>query len=169
MKSRRSQIRNYAKSSTDCRRENKQAGVKVQQILLKVARKDLDAQVEQKAKDLIAKAAAATSRKPQKKSLLTWRAETPKIPLQLRPAVICRGQSRRTRTRSMRFTIALSIWNRRTIFDIPIKYAGNWYILRRGESVPKTFEETKPELSGLAAKPRGYAAAAKLAERPRTV
>jgi len=28
--------------------ENKQAGVKVQQILLKVARKDLDAQVEQK-------------------------------------------------------------------------------------------------------------------------
>lgn len=36
--------------------ENKQAGVKVQQILLKVARKDLDPQVEQKAKDLIAKA-----------------------------------------------------------------------------------------------------------------
>src|SRR5215212_717146 len=31
----------------------KQAGVKVQQILLKVARKDLDAQVEQKAKDLL--------------------------------------------------------------------------------------------------------------------
>ena len=35
--------------------EFKQAGVKVQQILLKVARKDLDAQVEQKDKDLIAK------------------------------------------------------------------------------------------------------------------
>ena len=33
----------------------KEAGVKVQQIVLKVARKDLDAQVEQKAKDLIAK------------------------------------------------------------------------------------------------------------------
>src|ERR1043165_1182063 len=33
----------------------KEAGVKVQQILLKVARKDLDAQVEQKAKDLITK------------------------------------------------------------------------------------------------------------------
>ena len=39
--------------------QGKQAGVKVQQILLKVARKDLDAQVEQKAKDLIAKAVAA--------------------------------------------------------------------------------------------------------------
>ena len=35
--------------------EFKEAGVKVQQIVLKVARKDLDAQVEQKAKDLIAK------------------------------------------------------------------------------------------------------------------
>ena len=33
--------------------QGKQAGVKVQQILLKVARQDLDAQVEQKAKDLV--------------------------------------------------------------------------------------------------------------------
>ena len=40
--------------------EHKQAGVKVQQILLKVARKDLDAQVEQKAKDLITKARGTT-------------------------------------------------------------------------------------------------------------
>jgi peptidyl-prolyl cis-trans isomerase D len=40
--------------------ENKQAGVKVQQILLKVARKDLDAQVEQKAKDLVTKLRGTT-------------------------------------------------------------------------------------------------------------
>src|SRR4030095_7622506 len=39
--------------------DSKQAGVKVQQILLKVARKDLDATVEQKAKDLIQKINAA--------------------------------------------------------------------------------------------------------------
>src|SRR5215510_8028817 len=39
--------------------EFKEAGFKVQQILLKVARKDLDAQVEQKAKDLIVKLAKA--------------------------------------------------------------------------------------------------------------
>ena len=38
----------------------KQSGVKVQQILLKVARKDLDQQVEKKAKDLIEKARAAS-------------------------------------------------------------------------------------------------------------
>src|ERR1041385_60978 len=39
------------------RPEFKEAGIKIQQIVLKVARKDLDAQVEQKAKDLIAKLA----------------------------------------------------------------------------------------------------------------
>src|SRR5215217_8826111 len=38
----------------------KQAGVKVQQILLKVARKDLDAQVEQKAKDLLGRLRGAS-------------------------------------------------------------------------------------------------------------
>ena len=42
-------------SLTSSTPEFKQAGVKVQQIVLKVARKDLDAQVEQKAKDFIAK------------------------------------------------------------------------------------------------------------------
>ena len=51
------------------------------------------------------------------------------------------------------------------VSDIPIKYAGNWYILRRGESVPKTFEEAKPELLASLRNRRGYVAAAKLAER----
>ena len=51
------------------------------------------------------------------------------------------------------------------VSDIPIRYAGNWYILRRGESVPKTFEEAKPELLASARNSRGYAAAAKIAER----
>jgi peptidyl-prolyl cis-trans isomerase D len=51
------------------------------------------------------------------------------------------------------------------VFDIPIKYAGNWYILRRGESVPKTFEEMKPELLASLRNRNGYSAASKLAER----
>jgi len=51
------------------------------------------------------------------------------------------------------------------VSDIPIKYAGNWYILRRGESVPKTFEEAKPELVASLRNRKGYVAAAKLAER----
>ena len=51
------------------------------------------------------------------------------------------------------------------VSDIPIRYAGNWYILRRGESVPKTFEEAKPELMASARNRKGYSVAASLAER----
>ena len=51
------------------------------------------------------------------------------------------------------------------VSDIPIKYAGNWYILRRGESVPKTFEEAKPELLASLRNRKGYVAAAKIAQR----
>ena len=49
------------------------------------------------------------------------------------------------------------------ISDIPIKYAGNWYILRRGDSVPKTFEEAKQELLVSLRNRRGYSVAFKLA------
>jgi parvulin-like peptidyl-prolyl isomerase len=49
------------------------------------------------------------------------------------------------------------------VTDVPIKYAGNWYILRRGDSVPKTFEEAKQELLVSLRNRRGYEAAFKLA------
>ena len=56
----------------------KEAGVKVQQIFLKVARKDLDAQVEQKAKELIAKLRGPNGQQP-KKHLRKQPEETQKI------------------------------------------------------------------------------------------
>ena len=51
------------------------------------------------------------------------------------------------------------------VSDIPIRYLGNWYILRRGESVPKTFAEAKPELLVSARNSRGYNAAFQLAQK----
>ena len=42
--------------------------------------------------------------------------------------------------------------------DIPIRYGGNWYILRRGESVPKTFAEAKPDLLVSLRNRHGYGA-----------
>jgi len=144
--------------------ENKQAGVKVQQILLKVARKDLDAQVEQKAKGLIEKAMAATPDTAEKVF-----------------ADLARGNSEDPATAKTGGYLARpyrknpnkidSLYDRTVdmqpgdVFDIPIKYAGNWYILRRGESVPKTFEEAKPDLLASLRNRRGYVAAAKIAER----
>jgi parvulin-like peptidyl-prolyl isomerase len=142
----------------------KQAGVKVQQILLKVARKDLDAQVEQKAKDLIVKATAASPETSEKvfADLARGNSEDPAtakdggfLP---RPVKKNPNKINGLYDRTLDMTPG-------AVSDIPIKYAGNWYILRRGDSVPKTFEEMKPELLASLRNRNGYSAASKLAER----
>ncbi len=51
------------------------------------------------------------------------------------------------------------------VSDIPIRYAGNWYILRRDEAVQQTFEEAKPTLLVSARNRRAFAVASKLADR----
>ncbi len=142
----------------------KGAGIKVQQIVLKVARKDLDAQVEQKAKDLIAKARAASPETSEKVF-----------------ADLARGNSEDAATAKSGGYLASpykknpnkinGLYDRTIdmqpgdISDIPVRYAGNWYILRVGNSVPKTFEEAKPDLLASLRNRKGYAVAAKLAER----
>ncbi len=142
----------------------KEAGVKVQQILLKVARKDLDAQVEKKAKDLITKL-----RGPQGKATQEAFAEA------------ARGQSEDPTTARNGGFLAKpfkknpnkpdSLYDRTVdmqvgeVSDIPIRYGGNWYILRRDESVQKTFAEAKPELLVSARNSRGYNSAFQLAQK----
>src|SRR5215217_1524510 len=147
--------------------EFKKSGVKVQQIVLKVARKDLDAQVEQKAKDLIAK-------------LGTPGGETPEAAF----AEAARGNSEDPATAKNGGFLATpfkknpnkphGLYDRTIdmqpgqISDIPIRYAGNWYILRRGDDVPKSFEEAKPELLVSLRNRRGYGAAFQIAQKAKT-
>ena len=144
--------------------EAKQAGVKVQQILLKVARKDLDSQVEQKAKDLIAKISAASldTREKVFSDLARGNSEDPETaknggylprPFKKNPNKIGDLYDR---------TLDMQPGD---VSDIPIKYAGNWYILRRGDAVPKTFEEAKADMLVSLRNRKGYAAAAQLAGR----
>ncbi|HUS10993.1 MAG TPA: SurA N-terminal domain-containing protein [Pyrinomonadaceae bacterium] len=144
--------------------ENKQAGVKVQQILLKVARKDLDAQVETKAKDLITKARAASAETGEKvfADLARGNSEDPATaksggylprPFRKNPNKVDGLLDR---------TVDMQVGD---VSDIPIRYAGNWYILRRGEAVPKTFEEAKTELLVSLRNRKGYVEAAKISER----
>ena len=47
----------------------------------------------------------------------------------------------------------------------PISYQGRYFILRRGEAVPKSFEEAKKELDVSLRNRRAYAAAAELAQK----
>ncbi|HVQ36888.1 MAG TPA: SurA N-terminal domain-containing protein, partial [Pyrinomonadaceae bacterium] len=144
--------------------ENKQAGVKVQQILLKVARKDLDAQVEQKAKDLIAKANAASPETAEKVFADLARGNSEDPATAKTGGYLPRPVKKNPNKVDALYDRAVDM-EPGVVSDIPIRYAGNWYILRRGESVPKTFEDMKPELSASLRNRNGYSAASKLAER----
>jgi peptidyl-prolyl cis-trans isomerase D len=143
--------------------EHKQAGVKVQQIFLKVARKDLDATVEEKAKGLVEKARAAEKDKAEQVfgDLARGNSEDPATAKNggLLGRVVKKNPNK------------IDALYDRTVDmqpgDItdPIKYAGNWYILRRGDAVPKTFEEAKPELLVSARNSKSFSVVSKLAER----
>lgn len=144
--------------------EYKDAGVKVQQIVLKVARKDLDAQVEQKAKDLITKL-----RGPDGQTTEAAFAEVAKGNSE-DPATASSGGflNRPFKKNDQKphglydRTVDMQVGE---ISDIPTRYLGNWYILRRGDNVPKTYEDAKPELLVSLRNRRGYGAAFQLAQK----
>ena len=151
----------------DCRLPNKQAGVKVQQILLKVARKDLDKQVEEKAKDLIKKA-RGTGTKATKEAFAELARGNSEDPATAKNGgFLSRLVKRNPNKPDALYDRALDM-EPGDVSDIPIKYAGNWYILRRDESVQQTFEEAKPTLLVSSRNRRAYVVAAKLAERAQT-
>lgn len=143
---------------------NKQAGVRVQQIVLKVARKDLDAQVEQKGKDLIAKALAASPETAEKVFADLARGNSEDPATARNGGYLPRPHKKNPNKIDALYDRTLDM-EPGQVFDIPIKYANAYYILRRGDAVPKTFEEAKPELLASLRNRKGYAEAAKLAER----
>jgi len=144
--------------------EAREAGVKVQQILLKVARKDLDAQVEQKAKDLIEKARAASPDTGEKVFADLARGNS-EDPATAKTGGYLARPYRKNPNKSDGLYDRTVDMQQGDVSDIPIKYGGNWYILRRGESVPKTFEQAKPDLLASLRNRKGYVAAAKVAEK----
>ena len=142
----------------------KEAGVKIQQILLKVARQDLDSQVEQKAKDLIAKL-----RGPDGTSTEQAFAEAAKgyseDPATARNGGFLAAPFKKNPNKAHGLYDRAVDMKVGEVFDIPIRYSGNWYILRRGDSVPKTFEQAKQELLVSLRNRRGYGVAFQLAQK----
>ncbi|MCM3870224.1 MAG: peptidyl-prolyl cis-trans isomerase, partial [Pyrinomonadaceae bacterium] len=136
----------------------------VQQILLKVARKDLDSQVEEKAKELILKA-RGTSGKPTKETFAELAKGNSEDPATAKNGgFLARLVKKNPNKPDGLYDRAVDM-EPGDISDIPIKYAGNWYILRRDESVQQTFEEARPTLVVSARNRRAFAVAAKLADR----
>jgi peptidyl-prolyl cis-trans isomerase D len=147
--------------------EYKQAGVKVQQILLKVARKDLDPQVEQKAKDLITKLRGTNGLVTEEAFAEAARGHSEDPATAKNNGFLARPFKRDDSKPHGLYdrTIDMKVGE---ISDIPIRYSGHWYILRRGEEVEKTFEEAKPELLISLRNRRGYGAAFQLAQKAHT-
>jgi peptidyl-prolyl cis-trans isomerase D len=145
----------------------KEAGVEIQQILLKVARKDLDAQVEQKAKDLITKLRGATGETTKEAFAEVAKGNSEDPATASRGGLLEKPYKKNENKPHGLYDRAVDM-RPGEISDIPIRYGGNWYILRRGDSVPKTFAEAKPDLLVSLRNRKAYGEAFKLAQKAHT-
>jgi len=143
--------------------EFKQAGLKVQQIVLRVARPDLEETVKEKADGLVAKARGAAGTATEDAF-----------------AELAKGNSEDAATAKNGGRLAGLVKKNpnklddpyQKVLDLqpgevtdPIKYKNAYYVLRRGDAVPKTFEQAKEELKVSLRNRRGYTIAQKLAQR----
>jgi peptidyl-prolyl cis-trans isomerase D len=142
----------------------KEAGVKIQQIVLKVARKDLDSQVEQKAKDLIAKLTKGTRQATEEAFAEAARGNS-EDPASARNNGFIAAPFKDNPNKPHGLYSRTTTMSEGEVSDIPTRFGGNWYILRRGAAVPKTFEQAKPELLVSARNQRGYNAAFDIAKK----
>lgn len=143
--------------------EYKQAGVKVQQIVLKVARPDLDATVKAKADELVSKARGAqeTTTEEAFAELAKGNSEDPTT---AKNGGRVNGVVKKNPNKSDDPYQQVLDLQPGDVTDA-IKYKNAYYILRRGEAVPKTFEDAKPELLVSLRNRRGYTVAQKIAQR----
>lgn len=143
--------------------EFKQAGVKVQQIVLKVAREDLDASVKQKADGLVAKArnAGETTTETAFADLAKGNSEDPAT---AKTGGWVNGIVKKNPNKPDDPYQKVLDMQPGEVTDA-IKYKNAYYILRRGDSVPKTFEDAKPELLVSLRNRRGYTIAQKIAQK----
>ena len=143
--------------------EFKQAGVKVQQIVLKVARPDLDATVKAKADDLVAKA-RGTQETTTEDAFAELAKGNSEDPATAKNGGRVNGVVKKNPNKSDDPYQQVVELQSGDVTDA-IKYKNAYYILRRGESVPKTFEDAKTELLVSLRNRRGYAVAQKIAQR----
>lgn len=141
----------------------KQAGVKVQQIVLKVAREDLDASVKAKADELVTKARgqSGTATEDAFAELAKGNSEDPAT---AKNGGRVEGLVKKNPNKPddpYQQTLDMQPGE----ITEPIKYKNGYYILRRGEGVAKTFETAKAELLVSLRNRRGYTIAQKIAQK----
>jgi peptidyl-prolyl cis-trans isomerase D len=143
--------------------EYKQAGVKVQQIVLKVARPDLDATVKAKADGLVARARGdqETATEEAFAELAKGNSEDPAT---AKNGGLVNGVVKKNPNKSDDPYQQVLDLQPGDVTDA-IKFKNAYFILRRGEAVPKTFEDAREELRVSLRNRRGYTEAQKIAQR----
>jgi peptidyl-prolyl cis-trans isomerase D len=151
--------------------ENKMAGVRVQQIVLKVARPELDQEILNKATALVgrirqpdltsteeafAEQARGNSEDPATAQGGGWVANPVRRNPNRKPGAPGAGPAE-----LMQNTLD---WKEGQVGD-PLKTGNAYYIFRRGPAVPKSFEDARQELLVSLRNRRSYAVAAQLAQR----
>lgn len=144
--------------------ENKMAGVKVQQIMLKVARPDLDGTVRTKADELVAKLRGGGGENVSAEAFADAAKGSSEDPNTAKGGGWLSGPVRKNPNLKEDPLQKVFELTEGQITD-PIKYRNNYFILRRGEAVPKSFEDAKQELVVSMRNRRAYGVAAKLADR----
>ena len=145
----------------------KEAGFKIQQIVLKVARKDLDEQVAQKGRDLITKLRGKDGTGTEAAFAEAARGQS-EDPATARNNGFLAKPFKKNPNKVHGLYDRVADMGPGEVSDIPIRYEGNYYILRRGDVVPKTFAEAKPELLVSLRNRRGYGVAFQLAQKVQT-
>lgn len=143
--------------------ENKQAGVRVQQIVLRVARPDLDETVRAKADDLVKKARGEDGNASADEFAELARGNS-EDPATAKNGGLLAGVVRKNANKPDD-PLQTALTMTEGAVSEPIKYGNSYYILRRGEAVPKSFEDARQELLVSLRNRRSYAVAAQLAAR----
>ena len=144
--------------------QSKEAGIKIQQILLKVARKDLDAQVEQKAKNIIDKLRGPNGQATEQAFAEAAKGNSEDPATAQNGGFLAKPFKKNPNKPDSLYDRAVDMLVG-DVSDIPIRYLGNWYILRRGEAVQKTFAEAKSDLLVSARNTRAFNAAFQIAQK----
>jgi parvulin-like peptidyl-prolyl isomerase len=143
--------------------ENKVAGVRAQQIVLRVAKPELDQEVLTKATQILNELRAGGTVVSAEKfaEVAKGKSEDPATAKNggWLPAPIRKNPNSKEATQHV-----YDLTQEGEVYD-PVKYGGAYYIIRRGDSVQKTFEEAKPELLASQRNTRSYKVAADLAAR----
>jgi peptidyl-prolyl cis-trans isomerase D len=143
--------------------DRKQAGIQGQQIVLRVAKPEFDADVLSKANEIAARLRkdGATVSEQAFAEIAQGQSEDPntaraggKI-----PGLIKQNPNNPTDPYQRLLTM------KEGEITEPIKYGERYYILRRGASVPKSFEDAKKELEVSLRNRRAYAVAAEVAQK----